>query len=226
MGKVRYSLFLIICLVFGLIGAFNIAERYRINEGSLHLEFSGNSSIPPIATISGGGVTVCQNESPPPQITFTGDMGAPPYTFTYRVNGGAFQTVTTTGTNTSVSVNADISAVGTVTYTLVSVEDGNGDTENASGNVQITVIPSPDGLLGGTGSGTFFNGLPVFRQCISENSLFQFTNLSSTVALNTNYTISWGDGSPDFNQTTWTSTTHNFDVGIYNLVYTIEGSNG
>jgi len=223
MGKVKYSLVFVISLVFGIISASSIVEKGITNNDTIDLEYIG---VPPDATINGGGVTVCQNESPPPQITFTGSSGAQPYIFTYRINGGVLQTVTTTGTNNSVSINADISNIGTFNYTLYSVEDGNADVASASGAAQIIVIHSPDGSLGGTGSGTFFNGLPVFRQCINVTSGFTFTNISSTGTLNTNYNISWGDGSPDFNEVNWSSTTHTYDVGIFNLVYAIEGGNG
>ncbi|WP_299100866.1 PKD domain-containing protein [uncultured Winogradskyella sp.] len=221
MGKIKYSLLLVIGLVFGLLGAYNIIEK--VTEESNIIK---SSNLLPSATISGGGVTVCQNEELAPQITFTGSAGTQPYVFSYRVNGGAIQTVSTTGTNDSVNIAADISNVGTVTYTLVSVEDDVPEISNINESVQLTVIQSPDGNLGGTGSGTTFNGLPVFRQCINSGSEFTFTNLSSTPALNTSYTINWGDSSPDFTANNWSSTTHSYGVGIYNLTYTITGSNG
>ncbi|NRD19825.1 gliding motility-associated C-terminal domain-containing protein [Winogradskyella eckloniae] len=221
MGKIKYSLLLVISLFFGLISAFNIIDIANKRQAS-----SSTTNFLPDATISGGGITVCQNEAPAPQITFTGSNGTLPYVFSYRINAGAIQTVSTTGSNTSVTINADISNVGTVTYTLVSVEDDVPEVSTINESIQFTVIQSPDGTLGGTGSGTTFNGLPVFRQCINSGSEFTFTNQSSTQGLNTSYTINWGDGSPDFSATTWSSTTHNYNVGIYDLTYTITGSNG
>ncbi|MFK7833209.1 MAG: PKD domain-containing protein [Winogradskyella sp.] len=227
MREVKNGLLLAVGLIFCVVSALTISEKGILNISTQDISYAIVSiEMPPEATITGGDVTVCQNENPPPQITFTGDLGVQPYTFTYRINGGLLQTVITEDANDSVSINADISAVGTFTYTLVSVADGNGDSQNINATTQIVVIPSPDGSLGGTGSGTFFNGLPVFRQCIDMNSVFTFTNLSTTPGLNVNYNISWGDGSPDFNQANWTTTTHSYDVGIFNLVYTIEGSNG
>ncbi|NRD24080.1 gliding motility-associated C-terminal domain-containing protein [Winogradskyella litoriviva] len=226
MGKIKYSLLLITSLVFGLISAINFAKELDKSANPYHSNLTNNSLVPPNATISGGGVTVCQNEEPVPQIIFTGSSGVQPYTFSYRINTGPIQTITTEGTDNSVTINADISTVGTLNYTLLSVEDDSEDITPINESVQIIVIQSPDATLGGTGSGTTFNGLPVFRQCINSGSQFTFTNLSTTSALNTSYTINWGDGSPDFNATTWSSITHSFNVGIYSLTYTITGSNG
>ncbi|MUU78312.1 PKD domain-containing protein [Winogradskyella endarachnes] len=226
MGKIKYSLLLIISLVFGLISAINIANTSEEDNKPLNSTESLSSNLPPTATISGGGITVCQNNEPIPQITFTGSAGLQPYTFNYQINSGATQTIMTTGTDDFVTFNADISTIGTITYTLISVEDANAEVTAIGQSVDFTVIESPDANLGGTGSGTTFNGLPVFRQCINSGSEFTFTNLSTTTALNTSYNINWGDGSPDFNATDWSSTTHNFGVGIYDLTYTITGSNG
>src|SRR5690606_5863565 len=93
-----------------------------------------HSLILPDATISlNGNSTVCQNGSTPPQIIFTGSGGVRPYTFTYNINSGSSQTMTTIGSNDSVSIFADISVVGTFTYSLSSVEDGRSE-ERRVGN--------------------------------------------------------------------------------------------
>ena len=139
---------------------------------------------------------------------------------------GANQTAMTTGNNNSTSIQVDTNNDGVFTYNLVSIEDSTGTVDNVNGNVQITINPGPDGSLTGTGGGSIFEGVPLFSQCVNETSTFTFGNASTTIPNNTNYTISWGDGSPDFNTTSWTSTTHTYDVGIYDLVYTIERDNG
>ena len=72
----------------------------------------------PTATIAGT-TTVCQNAARP-LITFTGASATAPYTFTYNINGGADQTVTTVSGN-SVTVAAPTNVAGTFTYNLVSV---------------------------------------------------------------------------------------------------------
>ncbi len=184
--------------------------------------------LPPSATIAGT-TTVCQNAASP-LITFTGSGGTAPYTFTYTINGGANQTISTTGTNSVVTLNAPTATAGTFTYALVSVTDSATPpvTVTVSNSAMITVNPQPDATINGTGSGTTFGGVPVFRICNNNVSTFTFTNGSNTSStLNTNYTIAWGDGSPNFTSNTWTTPlTHTYQVGLWNLVYTIQSSNG
>ncbi len=79
---------------------------------------------------------------------------------------------------------------------------------------------SPGTQLGGTGFITY-NGLPYFTQCASVASPFTFTNLSSSA--NSSYIIKWGDGSPDFSSTSFTSTTHTYSIGTYPLQFIVSG---
>jgi PKD repeat protein len=186
----------------------------------------------PDATISGGG-TFCQftgNE----QVTFTGSNGDPPYTFTYTIDGGAEQTISTNANNNSVNLNFPTNDNGTFVIELISVADANADdnpsddnpNDGVSGTVTFNITQAPNNNIGGTGSGTF-NGQPVFAACDNTLTTFNFTNLSLTQnTINTNYTIDWGDGSPNFTGTSWTALTHDYDVGIYTITYTIEGSTG
>lgn len=178
------------------------------------------------ATISGT-TTVCQH-AVQPLITFTGSGGTAPYTFTYTVTGGGSQTVTTSGTNNSVTIAVNTSSAGIFSYNLDSVHDDTmPSTEFTSiGIATVTVKASADASMGGTGAGTNFNGVPVFRICSNTVSVFTFTNTSSTISINSNYTINWGDNSPDFNSSMWSSTTHTYAVGLWNLTYTIQGNNG
>ena len=57
-----------------------------------------------------------------PIVTFTGSGGTAPYTFVYKINGGAELTVVTT-TGNSVLVNQTTAVVGNFIYNLVSVKD-------------------------------------------------------------------------------------------------------
>lgn len=95
----------------------------------------------PTATISGNN-TVCQNATEP-QVIFNGATGTAPYTFSYRINGGAVQMVTST--DATASVNVPTTAPGTFTYTLVSVQDASSTacTNAASGSVVVVVNPVP-----------------------------------------------------------------------------------
>ena len=103
----------------------------------------------PTAAISGT-TAVCLN-STPPLVTFTGADATAPYTFTYKIDGGANQIVTTTNGN-SVTVAAPTNVVGTFIYSLVSVQEGStsGCTQPATGSATITVKPMPTAAISGT----------------------------------------------------------------------------
>ena len=74
----------------------------------------------PTATINGT-TTICQN-STSPNIIFTGANAVPPYTFTYTINGGSPQTVSTTSGN-SITVAAPTTFSGTFVFALTQVKD-------------------------------------------------------------------------------------------------------
>lgn len=105
----------------------------------------------PNASISGS-TTICQN-STPPAITFNGSGGTAPYTFTYKFNNGANQTITTTSGN-SISINVPTSSAGIYTYSLVGVSESGGSTcsNNASGSATVVVNPLPSAIISGTAS--------------------------------------------------------------------------
>ena len=104
----------------------------------------------PTATITGG-TTVCKNATSP-KITFTGASGTAPYTFTYKINNGSEQTITTTN-GSSVSLDAPTSEAGTFEYSLGSVKDGSSTTcsQAQTGSATVTVNPLPTAtIMGGT----------------------------------------------------------------------------
>lgn len=94
----------------------------------------------PSATITGGNSPVCQ--ATPSFITFTGSNGTAPYTFTYSVDGGAPQTITTMSGN---SINLDLFnyAPGNFNYTLISVQDVTSASSTVNQSVIQTVNPIP-----------------------------------------------------------------------------------
>ncbi|MBP6414226.1 MAG: PKD domain-containing protein, partial [Bacteroidia bacterium] len=181
--------------------------------------------MPPSATISGN-ATVCQNATSP-LITFTGSGGTAPYTFVYKINGGPDLTAVTTSGN-SVTVPVPTGTSGTFTYSLVSVTDDATPpvTVNVTGNAVVTINPQPNANMGGTGSGSTFEGSQVFRVCSNVASTLNFTNTSTSLATNSNYTINWGDGTTNFTGTNWTTLSHTYQVGLWYLNYTINGNNG
>lgn len=125
----------------------------------------------PTATISNN-ITVCKNATPP-TVTFTGGNGQAPYTFTYKINNGSNQTRTTTNGN-SVSVTRGTNTVGSFTYTLVSVIDGNGCSQNQSGSAVITVNELPTATISGT-TDVYQNGANPDLTFIAANGTAPYT---------------------------------------------------
>ncbi|MCW3074880.1 MAG: C-terminal target protein [Flaviaesturariibacter sp.] len=117
----------------------NVGAVY--NGGSCSFSLAGPFQITstPLASISGA-ATICQNATAP-LITFTGSNGTAPYTFTYKINGGADLTVTSTGSTATVA--AATTTAGTFVYTLVSVRDATNCLGTASGSATVTVNPTP-----------------------------------------------------------------------------------
>ncbi|MDE3253418.1 MAG: hypothetical protein KGO92_11470, partial [Bacteroidota bacterium] len=154
----------------------------------------------PTATISGSG-SVCQSGTNP-LITFTGSGATAPYTFTYQINGGANQTVTTTSGN-RVTVSVPTNAAGTYTYRLVSVQESSVTSclNTSSGSAIVTVNPQPVQATiaapnlhlcnGDTGIITVTNFVTGFSYTwYKDGILFRTTNLDSIhVTAAGNYTV-------------------------------------
>jgi gliding motility-associated-like protein len=135
----------------------------------------------PTATISGT-TAACQNGTSP-LITFTGTGGVAPYTFTYNINGGASQLITSTGN--SVTVPAPTGATGTFTYTLTAVRDASPNicTNAVAGQTAVvTVRPLPTASIAG-------------NTAVCENApspFITFTGSGSTAPYKFTYTINGG----------------------------------
>src|ERR1035437_6850420 len=101
-------------------------------------------NVQPIAEISGT-TSICINAAQP-NITFTGITGTAPFTFTYSINSGSNQTVTTISGN-SVTVSVPTGIAGTYTYSLVSVQDAY-STIAQTGSATVIVNPLPTANAG------------------------------------------------------------------------------
>lgn len=170
----------------------------------------------PNATISGS-TTVCLNTSSP-SITFTGSNATAPYTFTYKINGGANQTVATTSGN-STTVTVPTSGAGSFAYSLVSVQESSSKTctKTVSGTATVVVSPLPTATVSGT--------TPV---CQNTTSSITFTGASGTAPYTFTYKLNTGA-----NQTVTTSSGNAVSVTVptgaagsftYSLVSVSDGS--
>ncbi|HVZ25869.1 MAG TPA: hypothetical protein VG842_07445, partial [Sediminibacterium sp.] len=111
----------------------------------------------PGATLSGT-TAVCQH-TVSPDLLFTGTDGIAPYTFTYRVNDGANQTITTVSGN-SVSLAAPTDVAGSFHYTLIRVQDGSSTScaASVSGEATVTVYALPEDAVINTSEPHLCNG--------------------------------------------------------------------
>ncbi len=107
----------------------------------------------PNATITGT-VSLCQDAAAP-NITFNGINGNAPFTFTYNINGGATQTVSTLATSNIVTVPVSMAATGTFVYNLLSVQNTGPTTciTNITGaSATVVINPVPTATISGTTS--------------------------------------------------------------------------
>jgi gliding motility-associated-like protein len=135
----------------------------------------------PTANISGN-IAVCQNASSP-LITFTGSGGTAPYTFTYNINGGPNQVITTT-TGNSVTIQVPTNVAGTFTYNLLHVQEGSSNLceQDQTGSVTIVINPLPTATISGS-TEVCTNGTPP---------VITFTGSNGTAPYTFSYTINNG----------------------------------
>ena len=108
--------------------------------------------VNPLPTaIIGTTATVCEDDAEP-VVTFTGSLGTSDYTFTYTLNSGANQTISTTGSSTTSFTIPTVTA-GVHDYLLLNVLDistGCSQSVGAPNNrTIITVNPKPDAVITG-----------------------------------------------------------------------------
>ncbi|MCO5259370.1 MAG: PKD domain-containing protein [Crocinitomicaceae bacterium] len=158
---------------------YTLQSVTAINAGGCSQAQSGTAivTINPMPTASiAGATTVCQNDTQP-NIIFTGNNSSSNYTFTYSINGGANQTVTTTGGANTATISVPTSSAGTFTYNLVNVSDPNtGCNQNINQTQVVTVNPLPTATISGTT--TLCQGAPsasVVFTGLNGTSDYQFT---------------------------------------------------
>ena len=158
------------------------------NNNTCSDEIMFNVTINPLptATISASQLVVCKN-STQPQVTLTGATGTAPYTFTYNVNGGATQTVTSSSGN-SVVLNVPTTIVGSFTYNLIDVTDASSTScsNTQTGSVSITVNALPTASISGSTSICAGQTTPiVFNGTPNSIVSYSFNNgITQTIALN------------------------------------------
>ncbi|MBK7289473.1 MAG: PKD domain-containing protein [Chitinophagaceae bacterium] len=169
----------------------------------------------PTAIIAGT-TEVCLNGASP-LITFTAIGSAAPYTFTYNINGGANQTITTVGGN-SVTVAVPTGIDGTFIYNLVGVQDGGSTScsqaQTGAATVIVNKLPTRN----------FTTNTPT---CETRDIQFTDASLANAGVLN-NWQWNFGDpGSGAANTSALQNPTHNYaNVGTYNVSLTVTTDKG
>ena len=171
----------------------------------------------PTASISGN-ATVCLNATSP-NITFTGANGTAPYTFSYSINGGPSQNVTTSSGN-SVTVSVPTNTAGTFTYALLNVQEGSSATcsQSQTGSVTVTVSQLPTATVSGN-STVCLNG---------PSPNITFTGAGTSAPYTFTYNIN-GGAPQTVNTTSGNSVTVSVPTNVagtftYNLVSVQDGS--
>lgn len=185
---------------------------------------SGNTTVVvnplPNATITGT-TSVCQNATSPTLTFNVNSTTTGPYTFTYNINNGPDQTVSTTGSSTSASITAPTGTTGTFTYNLTAVTDGSPSAcrRTLTGvSAVVTVNPLPTATISGTTA--------VCRNSTSPQ--ITFTGANGTAPYTFTYNINSG-ANLTVTTTSGNSVTVNAPTGTagtytYNLVSVQDGS--
>jgi len=175
------SFFIISFSIFAITKIETFKHLKKNSKGTSQLKRNtANIIFPPSASISGT-TEICKNETPLPQITFTGSGGATPYTFTYTINGSGNLTITTTGNNNSIDLPVSTNTIGTFVYELISVEDNNGDSTSENGLATVIISePIVDFTFNNAGS------------CSGTSIAF-----TSNITGSGPFTYNWGFGNGD-----------------------------
>ena len=105
----------------------------------------------PNAVIGGSTTTACLNSAPLPTITFTGNTGTAPYTFTYTINGVTQPTIVSNGAGVA-TLTVPTNVATTYTYDLTAVSEASAQlcARAITGQTWVVVInPLPAATIAG-----------------------------------------------------------------------------
>jgi hypothetical protein len=166
------------------------------NNGCSQLQTSAATiAIKEVTASISGTTSVCFGTTAP-EVTFTGSgwRASPPFTFTYRINGGANLTAVAT-TENCISIPAPTDVAGTFAYELVSVSADSGCTKvftNPLPSATITVSPAP--VISGPNSVCVLNstGIVYSTETGMNDYYWNISGGTITSATNTNEaTVTW-----------------------------------
>lgn len=177
---------------------------------------SVNITVVPLPTASFNvtGNNNCSNI--PIQFTNTSTGSGLSYSWNFGDPGSGAQN-TSNLINPIHQYNAIGSTTQSYTVTLV-VTNSNGCVASTTQTVTVNALPGP----------ALIDPVAGMRNCDGTNFSMTVFDASSSSG-NSNYTIQWGDGSPDFNSATFpgSGVSHTYTTAeVFSLVYTVTGNNG
>ncbi|MBP6431078.1 MAG: gliding motility-associated C-terminal domain-containing protein [Ferruginibacter sp.] len=135
----------------------------------------------PNAVIASSTTAVCLNSIPLPTITFTGNTGTAPYTFTYTINGVTQPTVVSNAAGVA-TITVPTNVATTYTYELTNVSEASGQTcaRVITGQTRVVVVnPLPTATVTGA--------IAVCKD--APQPTVTFTGANATAPYTFNYTI-------------------------------------
>jgi len=165
--------------------------------------------INPLPEASISGTTEVCNNATSPDITFTGSSGLAPYTFTYNINGGSNQFISTT-TGNSVTIQAPTVAVGIFDYNLTGVHDARViscyQAQDQTATVTVNPLPATSAISGNQTPACEGIG-EIYSVTLTSGSIYVWTVPDGSV-------ITSGGAGPDNNSITVSFGTNNGNVSV------------
>lgn len=191
-------------------------------------------------TVTWPSVDVTVNPNPVAGFSFTpnNSCGSNPVSFTNTSSGNGlsyvwnFNDPYAGADSISTSMNPThhfigSAASGTQNFNVtLTVKNNFGCTNTATKKV---TTKSPETVLTGPTT-TTYNGLTYFTECSALTTAdLKFYNTSQDISSSNSFRIIWGDGTADYNSTTFPTTSpvsHTYGIGTYNLLFIVSSISG
>jgi len=232
-----------VCIGSSVVITANGANSYLWSNNEFTSAISVSPTSATVYTVTGTSVNGCTNTA----SVAVAVISYPIASFTFSPNDSCANTLvhftnTSTGSNLTYSWNfgdpasgsSNTSALtnpnhtfssaignGTQTFTVfLTVTSSNLCSKTVSEVVTVKQLPDP----------TLTDPLNNFNNCASastSNQDFLITVQNASVTNNTYYTIIWGDGTPNYDSTAFSSTSHTYTtLGVFYLIFQVTGANG
>ena len=159
--------------VLFLISSFSIFNSDAALNFKKIEKFQKNLTLPLNASITVDDNELCPGEQS--VITFEGFDGTLNYTFTYTINGGPEEEISTSDEETSIIYTTELTTSGTFTYKLIKVEDGNGTIEDVDEEIVITVTDPPTISFTFTNDGACSDETIDFTSSVTGDGPYSYT---------------------------------------------------